>query len=187
MIEKVLNRKNLYKAYRQVVRNKGSAGVDGMKVTELFSYLESNRDSIATSILNHTYVPKPIKGVEIPKSNGKTRLLGVPTAVERWLQQAVSQVLMTKYELTFEEHNYGFRPEKNIHHTGAEKHQRWLSGHCGHRPQRVLRRGRPPHPAPTDLSTGKMPDHSRIGGTGTAAYPKMAPCAHPDQRKTAQA
>src|SRR5680860_294495 len=115
MIEKVLNRKNLYKAYRQVVRNKGSAGVDGMKVTDLFSHLESNRDGIATSILNHTYVPKPIKGVEIPKSNGKTRLLGVPTAVERWLQQAVSQVLMTKYELTFEEFSYGFRPEKNIH------------------------------------------------------------------------
>ena len=113
MIEKVLNRKNLYKAYLQVVRNKGSAGVDGMQVTELFSYLESNRDKIATSILNHTYVPKPIKGVEIPKSNGKTRLLGVPTVVERWLQQAVSQVLMTKYELTFEEYSYGFRPEKN--------------------------------------------------------------------------
>jgi RNA-directed DNA polymerase len=115
MIEKVLNRKNLYKAYRQVVRNKGSAGVDGMKVTELLSYLESNRDSIATSILNHTYVPNPIKGVEIPKSNGKTRLLGVPTVVDRWLQQAVSQVLMTKYELTFEEYSYGFRPQKNIH------------------------------------------------------------------------
>lgn len=115
MIEKVLNRKNLYKAYRQVVRNKGSAGMDGMKVTELLSYLESNRDKVATSILNHTYVPKPIKGVEIPKSNGKTRLLGVPTVVDRWLQQAVSQVLMTKYELTFEEHSYGFRPEKNIH------------------------------------------------------------------------
>lgn len=115
MIEKVLKRKNLYKAYRQVVRNKGSAGVDGMQVTELFSYLENNRDRIITSILNHTYVPEAIKGVEIPKSNGKTRLLGVPTAVERWLQQAVSQVLMTKYELTFEEYSYGFRPEKNIH------------------------------------------------------------------------
>ena len=115
MIEQVLNRKNLYRAYRQVVRNKGSAGVDGMKVTELFSYLEDKRDNIAISILNHTYVPKPIKGVEIPKSNGKTRLLGVPTVVDRWLQQAVSQVLMTKYELTFEEHSYGFRPEKNIH------------------------------------------------------------------------
>ncbi|MCH7411469.1 group II intron reverse transcriptase/maturase [Belliella sp. DSM 111904] len=98
-----------------MVRNKGSAGVDGMKVSELLSFMESNRDRIATSILNHTYVPKPIKGVEIPKSNGKTRLLGVPTVVDRWLQQAVSQVLMTKYELTFEEHSYGFRPEKNIH------------------------------------------------------------------------
>lgn len=115
MIEKVLNRKNLYRAYRQVVSNKGSSGVDGMRVTELFSYLESNRDRIATSILNHTYVPNSIKGVEIPKQNGKTRLLGVPTVVDRWLQQAVSQVLMTKYELTFEEHSYGFRREKNIH------------------------------------------------------------------------
>ncbi|WP_051720159.1 hypothetical protein [Anditalea andensis] len=62
MIEKVLNRKNLYKAYRQVVRNKGSAGVDGMKVTEMLSFLESNRDRIATSILNHRYVPQPIRG-----------------------------------------------------------------------------------------------------------------------------
>jgi Retron-type reverse transcriptase len=115
MIEQVLNRKNLFKAYRKVVQNKGSAGVDDMKVTELFSFLESNRNSLLTSILNHTYVPSPIRGVEIPKSNGKTRLLGVPTVVDRWLQQAVSQVLMTKYELTFEGHSYGFRPEKNIH------------------------------------------------------------------------
>jgi retron-type reverse transcriptase len=62
MIEKVLNRKNLYKAYRKVVQNKGSAGVDGMVVSDLFSYMENNRDRIATSILNHTYVPKPIEG-----------------------------------------------------------------------------------------------------------------------------
>ena len=115
MIEKVLNRKNLFKAYRKVVQNKGSAGMDGMAFTELFSCLENNRESILISILNSTYVPKPIKGVEIPKSSGKPRLLGVPTVVDRWLQQAVSQVLMTKYELTFEDHSYGFRPEKNIH------------------------------------------------------------------------
>lgn len=114
MIEQVLNRKNLYKAYRQVVLNKGSGGVDGMEVSELLSFLESNRNKIATSILTHKYVPKPIRGVEIPKSNGKTRMLGVPTVVDRWLQQAVSQVLMTKYELTFEDHSYGFRPEKNL-------------------------------------------------------------------------
>jgi RNA-directed DNA polymerase len=94
MIEQVLNRKNLFKAYRKVVQNKGSTGVDDMKVSDLFSFLESNRYRIATSILNHTYVPSPIKGVEIPKSNGNLpagqagiRLLGVPTVVDRWLQQ----------------------------------------------------------------------------------------------------
>ncbi len=68
MIEQVLNRKNLFKAYRKVVQNKGSAGVDGIQVTELYSFLEYNRDKIATSILNHTYVPNPIKGVEFPKA-----------------------------------------------------------------------------------------------------------------------
>ena len=82
MIEKVLNRKNLYKAYRQVERNKGSAGVDGMKVTGLFSYLESNRVRIATSILNHTYVPQPIRGRT--KRELRARLWGAyPRATER--------------------------------------------------------------------------------------------------------
>lgn len=115
MIAQVTQRKNLYKAYRQVVRNGGASGVDGMAVRELHSYIEGNRDKVLTSILNHTYVPQAIKGVAIPKTSGKTRLLGVPTVVDRWLQQAVSQVLMTKYELTFEDHSYGFRPEKNTH------------------------------------------------------------------------
>lgn len=115
MIEQVLKRKNLYKAYRQVVKNKGAAGVDKMKVTDLAGYLEENRNRILISVLNHTHKPQPIKGVEIPKSNGKMRLLGVPTVVDRWLQQAVSQVLSSKFELTFEPHSYGFRPEKNTH------------------------------------------------------------------------
>ncbi len=82
MIEKVLDRKNLYKAYRQLVRNKGSAGVDGMKVTELFSYLENNRDRIATSILNHTYVPKPIKGGDEAGASGQAAGCS-PRATER--------------------------------------------------------------------------------------------------------
>jgi RNA-directed DNA polymerase len=115
MIEKVLKRRNLYRAYQQVVRNKGSAGVDGMPVSDLASCLEENRDKVLTSILNHTYVPQPIKGVEIPKGKGKTRLLGVPTVADRWLQQAVSQQLMTKFEFDFEPFSYGFRPNKNIH------------------------------------------------------------------------
>jgi RNA-directed DNA polymerase len=115
MIEKVLQPKNLYRAYRKVVSNKGSSGVDGMSVYELGSYKDENREKLATSILNRTYVPKAIRGVEIPKSSGKTRLLGVPTVVDRWLQQAVSQQLATKFELKFEVQSYGFRPNKNIH------------------------------------------------------------------------
>lgn len=77
MIEKVLHPKNLYKAYLQVVSNKGAAGIDGMQVNELKSFIDNNRILIVTSILNRMYVPEAIRGVEIPKSNGKTRLLGV--------------------------------------------------------------------------------------------------------------
>lgn len=115
MIEQVLKPKNLYKAYHQVVRNKGAAGIDHMRVEALFSYLENNRNQIINMVANCTYVPNPILGVEIPKSNGKTRRLGIPTVVDRWLQQAVSQVLSSKFELKFEEHSYGFRPNKNVH------------------------------------------------------------------------
>jgi RNA-directed DNA polymerase len=119
MIEKVLQPKNLYKAYRQVVGNKGAAGVDGMNVSELKSYIGRNRQTVLISILNRKYVPQAIRAVEIPKSNGKTRLLGVPTVVDRWLQQAVYQQLATRFELDFEEESYGFRPGKNLH--GAVK------------------------------------------------------------------
>lgn len=115
MIEKVLKAKNLFKACQQVVSNKGAAGVDGMKVTELKSYIDQNRTVILTSILNRQYIAKTIKGVEIPKSNGKTRLLGVPTVVDRWLQQALSQQLATLFESDFENESYGFRRGKNLH------------------------------------------------------------------------
>jgi group II intron reverse transcriptase/maturase len=113
MIEKVLQPKNLYKAYRQVVSNKGAGGVDGMRISELQVYKDRYRNRIATDILIRQYLPKAIKGVEIPKSNGKTRLLGVPTVVDRWLQQAVSQQLAPYFELDFEEESYGFRPHQN--------------------------------------------------------------------------
>ena len=119
MIEKVLHPKNLYKACHQVVSNKGAAGIDRMQVDELKAFLDNNRIPVLTSILNRKYVPQAIKGIEIPKSNGKTRLLGVPTVVDRWLQQAVSQQLATEFEFDFEEQSYGFRPERNLH--GAVK------------------------------------------------------------------
>ena len=113
MIAEVLRRKNLYKASQQVIRNKGASGIDGMTVREFPEHLERNRDKIIHEVLNHTYVPDAILAVEIPKGNGKTRLLGIPTVTDRWLQQAVSQVLATKFELDFEPFSYGFRPEKN--------------------------------------------------------------------------
>lgn len=83
-----------------------------MPVTELRSYMTAKRTERALQILNRNYVPQAIKGVEIPKPNGKTRLLGVPTVVDRWLQQAVNQQLASKFELEFEDESYGFRPQK---------------------------------------------------------------------------
>jgi len=113
MIEQVLNRRNVMRAYRQVVSNKGSAGVDGMSVKELYKYLSEKRERIESELRNGTYLPQAILGVEIPKSNGKTRLLGIPTVADRLLQQAVGQVIAIKFEMEFEDSSYGFRPNRN--------------------------------------------------------------------------
>jgi len=123
MIEKVISRKNMRLACQQVVSNKGSAGVDGMTVEELPAYLKENRDAIATAVCNGRYLPQPIKGVAIPKSNGKERLLGIPTVTDRWLQQAVSQAIEPLFELEFSEHSYGFRPNRNAHQAVQQAQQ----------------------------------------------------------------
>jgi RNA-directed DNA polymerase len=115
MIEKVLHRGNMLKAYHQVLVNKGSAGVDGMPVSKLSEHLQVNRDRIVTAIANGSYIPQAILGVEIPKSNSKKRLLGIPTVTDRLLQQAVSQVIAPLFELEFKQHSYGFRPGRNAH------------------------------------------------------------------------
>lgn len=115
MIDKVLKGKNIAKAIRQTVSNKGSVGVDRMPVSKLKDYFENHRKNLFTNIINHRYTAQAIRGVEIPKANGKTRLLGVPTVVERVLQQAVSQAIAPLFELEFHENSYGFRPERNAH------------------------------------------------------------------------
>jgi len=114
LIVKILQGKNLYKAYRHVVSNKGSCGVYGMPVDDLQEYLSTHQSDLVREILANNYLPKAIRGVEIPKSNGSKRLLGIPTVVDRWLQQAVSQQLMTRFELEFSDYSYGFRPRKNM-------------------------------------------------------------------------
>lgn len=113
MIEKVIDRRNLRLAAQHVKANKGSAGVDGMGVAALSRYLKTNRDKLCSDLVLGRYRPQPILGVEIPKSNGKTRLLGIPTVIDRMLQQAVSQVIMLRFESEFRSHSYGFRPNRN--------------------------------------------------------------------------
>jgi group II intron reverse transcriptase/maturase len=115
MIENVINRRNMHLAYQHVLKNKGSAGVDSMRLTELTTYVEKHRDEIAMALYKGRYKVQPILGVEIPKSNGKKRLLGIPTVVDRWLQQCVTQTITLRFELEFKEHSYGFRPKKNAH------------------------------------------------------------------------
>ena len=113
MIDDVLKRGNIMHAYRQVVSNKGSAGIDGMSVAKLYEHWTNNRERIEHEIRAGRYQPQSILGVEIPKSNGKKRLLGVPTVVDRMLQQAVGQVIAVKFEIEFEDYSYGFRPNRN--------------------------------------------------------------------------
>ena len=114
MIAKVVAARNLSDACKKVVRNKGSAGMDGMPTTELKAFIDAHRSRVVHQLISKSYRPQAIKGVEIPKPNGKTRLLGVPTVVDRWLQQAVSQQLVIHFELDFEMESYGFRPRKNL-------------------------------------------------------------------------
>ena len=115
MIKQLTSKKNLNEAYLQVYRNKGAAGVDGIRVTELQSVLKVHGSYYTHQIERECYQVSPILGVEIPKSNGKTRLLGIPTVVDRVFQQALHQVLQPVFESDFQKHSYGFRPKRNAH------------------------------------------------------------------------
>jgi len=112
LLNRILNPGNLNKAVKQVKRNKGSAGVDGMTVDQIYGYLALNKDDLLKSIRNRTYTPDPVLRVEIPKPNGGVRLLGIPTVKDRFIQQAVAQVLTPIFDKQFSDHSYGFRPRR---------------------------------------------------------------------------
>ena len=112
LMEQILSRENLNAAYLQVVKNKGAAGVDGMEYTELLDYLKENGENIREQLWTRKYKPQPVRRVEIPKPDGGVRNLGVPTVVDRFVQQAVAQVLTPKFEEQFHDHSYGFRPNR---------------------------------------------------------------------------
>lgn len=110
LMAQVLSKANMTLAYKRVVANQGSAGVDGMGVDQLEAFLKTNWECIKSKLEQGTYYPKPVRKVEIPKAGGGKRKLGIPTAVDRLITQAILQVLSPIWEPTFSEHSYGFRP-----------------------------------------------------------------------------
>lgn len=115
LMEKILAKDNMNQAYRQVVRNKGKHGIDGMTVDELLPYLKENGNQLRRDILEGKYKPKSVRRAEISKSDRGVRLLGIPTVIDRMIQQAIAQQLTPIFELKFSDNSYGFRPNRNAH------------------------------------------------------------------------
>jgi RNA-directed DNA polymerase len=127
LMEEVCERENLKAALERVKANKGSPGVDGMTVGQLTDYLKQHWPAIREQLLNGTYEPKPVRRVEIPKPDGGgVRKLGIPSVLDRFIQQAVLQVLQRRWDRTFSDHSYGFRPERSAHQAVA-KAQKYIA------------------------------------------------------------
>ena len=113
LLEEILTKDNLNKAYKKVYQNKGASGVDGISVYEIKEYIQNNSDEILNQIRNRKYKPQPVRRVQIPKENGKKRNLGIPTVMDRIIQQAMVQVLSRIYEEQFSDNSYGFRANRS--------------------------------------------------------------------------
>ena len=129
LMEEVCERENLKEALRQVKANQGSAGVDGMTVGGITDYLKQHWPTIRERLLNGTYEPQPVRRVEIPKPDGGVRKLGIPTVLDRFIQQAVMQVLQRRWDRTFSDHSYGFRPGRSAHQAVAQAQQYIAEGY----------------------------------------------------------
>src|SRR6266702_389218 len=129
LMEEVCERENLKEALRQVKGNKGSAGVDGITVNQLTDHLKQHWPVIREQLLSGTYEPKPVRRVEIPKPDGGVRKLGIPTVLDRFIQQAVMQVLQRQWDSTFSDHSYGFRPGRSAHQAVAQAQQYIAAGY----------------------------------------------------------
>lgn len=113
LLEEILTKENLNKAYKKVYQNKGTAGVDSVTVDEIAEYIKENKDRITDKIRKRKYKPQPVKRVQIPKENGKKRNLGIPTIMDRIIQQAIVQVISPIFEEQFSDNSYGFRPKRS--------------------------------------------------------------------------
>jgi RNA-directed DNA polymerase len=129
LMEAVCERDNLKKALRRVKANKGSPGIDGMTVEQLPDYLRAHWPQHREELLRGVYAPSPVRRVEIPKPDGGVRKLGVPTALDRFVQQAVLQVLQPIFDPTFSDHSYGFRPGRSAHQAVAAAQEHLAGGY----------------------------------------------------------
>jgi RNA-directed DNA polymerase len=129
LMEEVCERGNLKEALRRVKGNQGSAGIDRMTVDQLSAYLKQHWPAIREQLLSGAYEPKPVRRVEIPKPDGGVRKLGIPTVLDRFIQQAVMQVLQKQWDRTFSDHSYGFRPGRSAHQAVAQAQQYIAAGH----------------------------------------------------------
>ena len=125
-MEEVCERENCKRALARVKANKGSAGMDGMTVQQLPEFLKQHWPAIREQLLSGTYEPQPVKRVEIPKPDGGKRKLGIPTVLDRFIQQAVMQVLQDRWDGTFSDHSYGFRPGRSAHQA-VEQAQQYIA------------------------------------------------------------
>src|SRR5436853_4467798 len=129
LMEEVCERENCKQALKRVKANKGSAGVDGMTVQQLPEYLKQHWPAIREQLLSGTYRPQPVRRVEVAKPDGGVRKLGIPTVLDRFVQQAVMQVLQRKWDRTFSDHSYGFRPGRSAHQAVAQAQQYIADGY----------------------------------------------------------
>jgi group II intron reverse transcriptase/maturase len=114
-MERVLARANLQRALKQVRSNRGAPGIDGMSVDDLPGYLKEHWPEIRAQLIAGSYLPQPVRRVEIPKPDGRTRPLGIPTVLDRFIQQAIAQVVNEQWEPHFHPCSYGFRPQRSAH------------------------------------------------------------------------
>ena len=129
LMEEICERVNCKQALARVKANKGSPGIDGMTVEKLPDYLTQHWPEIREQLRSGTYKPQPVKRVEIPKPDGGIRKLGIPTTLDRLIQQMVLQVLQRSWDPTFSEHSYGFRPGRSAHHAVAQAQQYIAEGY----------------------------------------------------------
>jgi hypothetical protein len=166
LMELICDPDNLDAALAKVIANGGAPGVDGMRVTELAKYVERHRERIIGELLAGTYRPQPVKRVEIPKPDGGVRKLGIPTAVDRLIQQAILLVLSPRWDSTFSEHSFGFRPGRSAHDAVAQA-------------QKYLEEG---YGWVVDMDLEKFFDRVNQASTARSRPPRRKPCSRRSAR-----